>query len=115
MHLTIYFKHVLFDFNTVPVTSYLFLLHPPLAWGQQAYGYYTGFSSGMQGLCNLVFVPLLKNKFQVRDMVLIISSIVSSILSNVWFGLCNVYWMPFLGRLQLSPCFDITHKAIFTH
>ena len=109
---------------TLTVTSisaysvqYLFLKHPPLEFSQTLYGIYEGWSMLLTLSVNGFFVPLLKKRFNLPDMPLLIIAIITHALSAVVMALSTHAWMVFTGKfishnLQITLFFMIYHFPI---
>ena len=86
--------------NVLDSLTYLFVSQDPLSWSTTTYGYYTGVTHVIKGLCLLVVLPTFK-KLNVPYPIIMIISLVSSILGHTVFALSLYTWMAFLCEYQL--------------
>lgn len=81
--------------------SYLYLKHPPLAFTQTQYGFYTGYRMLVACICTLVAVPIAKERFKISDSILYPIAIGSFAVDMLIMGLSSSSWMIWLGKYPL--------------
>lgn len=78
--------------------TYLFLLHAPLNFSTELYGYYRGVGWAVKGICLVVVLPVCERLLAVSDTALIVLGQLSALASVVLLGASQTVWMPFAGR-----------------
>ena len=87
------------DLVAESLLGYLYLKRTPLSWDRRLYGIYIGLEKLTGAFSAFFIIVWLKQSRKIHDATLIIVSILSASLGEVWFGLSTQTWMVFMGKI----------------
>ena len=81
----------------------LFVKRPTLDWTDAMYGYYISAKSAANGLCSLVFVPIMSKAASVHDVTFFVIGAAIHGLSSFLAAFSTTSWMVFLSGITDGP------------
>ena len=96
MFLFIYFLTTLIAFGVGSI-DYLFLRKMPISFNQTEYGLFRALNTLLKGVALLIILPIMKNYFQISDMILFLIGLISDIANYFIFSISsytrNIIWI----------------------